>query len=74
MKHANPLDQTLPLWLATDGKPIPCIEKIKVMNENYQELEQLLRDFLEDGVLMGCSQEDLRSAVCHLAANIELTF
>lgn len=42
--------------------PIACIEKIKVMNENYVELQALFHEFLEDGVLMGCSEEMLRKS------------
>lgn len=42
-------------------------EKIKVMNENYVELQALFHEFLEDGVLMGCSEEMLRKSVSQMA-------
>ncbi len=74
MRLKNPLDHTLPVWRAEDGAPIACVEKIKVMNENYRELQMLLRDFLEDGVLMGCGEEVLRSIVHDMACKVALGF
>lgn len=50
------------LWRDDDGLPVSCLEKIKVLNENYAELRQVAQDALEDGVLMGCSEEQLRTA------------
>ena len=41
---------------------ISCIEKIKVLNENIDELSQMAQDALEDGLLMGCSEAQLRQA------------
>jgi len=53
---------TGPLWQQPDGTPLSCVEKIKVLNENYAELRQLAQDALEDGILMGCSEEQMRQA------------
>jgi len=52
-----------PRWLKPDGSPISCHEKIKVLNENYGELRQLAQDALEDAVLMGCSEAQVRAAL-----------
>ena len=71
---ANPLDEGLPVWIDDEGLPITCHEKIKVMNENFRELEQMAKDLLEDGVLMGCSENHLRQALHHLMASVELTY
>ena len=40
------------VWRQPDGKPVSCLEKIKVLNQNIQEIETLCADALEDGVLM----------------------
>lgn len=48
------------LWLDQEGVPVACLEKIKVLNENYAELRQMAQDALEDGLLMGCGEEALR--------------
>lgn len=52
----------LPTWLQPDGLPVSCREKIKVLNENLQEINDLAQDALEDAVLMGCDEAQLRAA------------
>lgn len=37
--------------------PVSCTEKIKVMDENYEEISEMLREALDDAVLMGCSEK-----------------
>lgn len=57
-------DRAFPTWLKPDGTPVSCLEKIKVLNENFLELRQIAQDALEDGVLIGCSEAQIR-AVLH---------
>ncbi|MSP74724.1 MAG: hypothetical protein EXR12_01170 [Rhodospirillaceae bacterium] len=52
-----------PVWRQPDGKPVSCLEKIKVMNQNVQEIETLCADALEDGVLMGCDVDQIKTAL-----------
>ena len=56
---ANP-----PLWRQTDGTPVSCKEKIGVLNENLSEIKQICQDALEDAILMGCDEDQVR-AVLH---------
>ena len=42
-----------PIWHKPDGSPLACVEKIKVLNENLDELRELAQDALDDAVLMG---------------------
>lgn len=74
MNKLNPLDPALPLWLADDGNPVACTEKIRVLNDNLRELEAMMRDALEDAVLMGCSEQMMREALKALADAIDLRF
>lgn len=74
MALTNPQDSALPVWEAVDGSPISCTEKIKVLNENFRELQQVVLDALEDGVLMGCSEAHLRAALHEMIDGLELTF
>ncbi len=57
---------TPPVWRQADGKPVSCLEKIKVLNQNIQEIETLCADALEDGVLMGCDSEQIKQALHEL--------
>jgi hypothetical protein len=60
------IPKTAPVWRQSDGKPVSCLEKIKVLNQNIQEIEGLCADALEDGVLMGCDSEQIKQALHEL--------
>ena len=52
-----------PTWRQPDGTPVSCMEKIKVLNENLGEIQQMAQDALEDAVLMGCDEGQLREVL-----------
>ena len=60
------VSKTPPTWRQSDGKPVSCLEKIKVLNQNIQEIEGLCADALEDGVLMGCDAQQIKAALHEL--------
>lgn len=60
-----------PIWRKIDGSPVSCAEKVKVMNENYQELYQMLQDAFEDGLLMETEEKQLRRALHALVDGLE---
>jgi hypothetical protein len=60
-RHSNP-----PQWRLTDGAPVSCLEKLKVLNENYGELLQLAQDAFEDALLMECDEAQVRQALHEL--------
>jgi hypothetical protein len=49
-------------WRSPDGSVISCTEKLKVMQENMEELRQCAQDALEDAVLMGCDEAQVKEA------------
>jgi hypothetical protein len=57
----------LPTWHTPEGEPVSCVEKIKVLNENLEELRELAQDALEDAVLMGCDEAQFRDVLHQLA-------
>lgn len=56
-------DDDFPIWRAPDGTALSCREKIKVMNENLSEIRDLAQDALEDGLLMGADEAQIRSVL-----------
>lgn len=62
----RPPAPTSPTWCKPDGSPVSCVEKIKVLNENYAELRQIAQDALEDAILMECSEAQIRQALHQL--------
>ncbi len=53
----------LPTWHQPDGEAVTCHEKIKVLNENLEEIREMTQDALEDGILMGCDEAQLREVL-----------
>ena len=49
-----------PIWKSPSGEIVACTEKIKVMQQNIDELSQLAQDAFEDGLLMGIDPVQLR--------------
>jgi uncharacterized protein (UPF0335 family) len=48
------------IWPQADGSPVACREKLKTLNENHAELQQVMQDAFEDAVLMGVDEPALR--------------
>lgn len=59
-----------PIWRTPEGEPVSCVEKIKVLNENLAELRGLAQDALEDGVLMGADEAQLREVLAGIVAGL----
>jgi hypothetical protein len=59
-----------PVWHTPEGEPVACVEKIKVLNENLDELRGLAQDALEDAVLMGCDEAQLREVLAGIIAGL----
>jgi uncharacterized protein (UPF0335 family) len=58
------------VWRQPDGKPVACVEKIKVLNENLAEIQQIAQDALEDAVLMGCDEGQVRQVLHRLVETL----
>jgi hypothetical protein len=53
----------LPVWLTPQGEKVSCIEKIKILNENLEEINAMAQEALEDAVLMGCDERQFRQVI-----------
>ncbi len=60
-----------PIWKTPKGEIISCVEKIKVMQQNIDEIQSLVQDAFDDGVLMGIDPIQLRDFFIQLMSNIE---
>jgi len=54
------------IWKTPAGDVIACYEKNKVMKENLDEVRQLCQDVLEDAVLMGCDEKQVKMELTSL--------
>lgn len=62
---------SIPVWLQPDGQPLSCREKIKVLNENLTEISDMAQDALEDAILMGCDEQQVRDVLEHLVRSLQ---
>ena len=60
------------LWIDKEKKIISCIETNKVLNENFIEVYNVLQSAIDDGILMGCDEEDFKKKLNRLVD--ELSF
>jgi hypothetical protein len=58
------------IWRSPKGEIIACVEKNKVMQENLEEIRQTCQDALEDAVLMGCDEVQVRAVLTELIASL----
>jgi hypothetical protein len=62
---------TPPTWLKPDGSVLACVEKIKVLNENIEELRGLAQDAVDDAVLMGGTQAQIKQVLLEMLERID---
>ncbi len=60
-----------PCWLRPDGTTLACTEKVRVLNENYEELRVMIKDALEDALVLGCSEAQVRENFHRLIDGIQ---
>ena len=54
IKVTNKNNKILPkIWKGINDENISCTEKIKILNENIEEISQITDDAIEDAILMG---------------------
>lgn len=65
-------DSIIPeIWRAPDGSPLSCRDKIKVLNENLEELQEMAQDALEDAVIMGADEAQIRDVLRKLVDSLD---
>ncbi len=62
------------IWRAPDGTPVSCYEKLKVLEENLDEIREMAQEALEDAVLMGCDEAQAREVMRELIEQLEEPF
>ena len=65
------MDKKMVQWKLKDGAPVACTEKLKVLNENMEEIEQILQDALDDAVLMECCEEEFKKILKNFIDSLE---
>lgn len=61
-------------WKDKKNKAINCDEKLKVLNENFEEIKNVTQSAYDDAVLMGCSDNDFKSKLILLIKNLKFSY
>lgn len=59
------------VWKRPDGSVVACTEKIKVLQQNLEELRQIAQDAFEDALLMECEEAQVRQVFLDLIQSLE---
>lgn len=59
------------LWKQPDGSPVSCIDKLKVLTENLEMIEQECQDAFEDAILMSCDEAQVRDVLENIIKNLK---
>lgn len=59
------------VWRQPDGELVSCEEKLVVLRENLDEIQQQSQDALEDAILMGCDEAQVREVFDHMIRALE---
>lgn len=51
------------IWRTPHGEPVSCLDKVKVLNENLEEIRELAQEAFEDAVLMGCDENQFKEVL-----------
>ena len=57
-------------WLRSDDTVVACTEKVKVLEENWNEIRTTLQEALDDAVLMGCSEVRVKNEFIRLVNSL----
>jgi len=69
LMSSRPIPETV--WRSPSGEVVSCVEKLKVLRENLEEIQQICQDALEDALLMGCDESQFRQILGRLVQQIE---
>ena len=70
MARKKPAKPEFPVWLTPEGEPVSCLEKLKVLNENLAEIQEMSQEALEDAILMGCDETQFRDVMRKLVESL----
>ena len=71
MSHMASNKHPEPVWRSPTGEVVSCVEKLKVLRENLDEIHQACQDALEDAVLMGSDESQFKQVLAQLIQALE---
>jgi len=58
-------------WHDASGARLTCVEKLRVLAENLSELQAMAQDALEDALVLGVDEGQIREALVSLVKDLK---
>jgi len=58
-------------WHDSEGVPLSCLEKLKVLTENLSEVQAVAQDALEEALLLKVDEQQIRRVLKALIEELE---
>jgi len=58
-------------WMAQNKEKISCEEKIKVLNNNIDELQEMISDIYDEAILIGVDEKQLKDVLQEIIINMK---
>ena len=58
-------------WVGKDKKKISCKEKIKVMDSNLKEFQEMLAEIYDEAILIGVDESQFKKLLLNIVKNIK---
>ena len=59
------------VWRARDNSKISCKEKIIILNNNINELQNLINQIYDEAILMGVDKKQIKQVINNLTINLD---
>ncbi len=67
MKYKKPYPK---FWQSKDNKKISCKEKIKILNNNIDELQDLINQIYDEAIIMGVKKDQIEKIINNITNNL----
>ncbi|OUU61125.1 MAG: hypothetical protein CBC22_08390 [Alphaproteobacteria bacterium TMED62] len=57
-------------WKSNDNQKISCKEKISILNNNVDELQNLINQIYDEAILMGVEKKQIERIINNIATNL----
>ena len=58
-------------WIGKNKKRISCKEKIKILNSNIDELQEMISEIYDEAVLIGIDEKQLKDVLLEIIKNMK---
>lgn len=58
-------------WIGKNKEKISCKEKIKILNSNIDELQEMISEIYDEAILIGIDEKQLKDVLLEIIKNMK---